>query len=83
MTVQRADSQHANGNFSRPTVGGTVELLTCGHSGNRHVSAVSLAADGTEGPTQVLAAEYDGQPLNSPNDVIVRYGSRNAIPTTT
>ena len=56
-----------------------MELLTCGHSGNRHVSAVSLALDGSEGPRYIVANEYDGKPLNSPNDVIVVRCSTNGL----
>ena len=56
-----------------------VELLTCGHSGNRHVSAVSLAPDGTEGPRYIVADEFDSMPLNSPNDVIVVRCSTNGL----
>lgn len=61
QSVYRCPSNHANGN-TRDRQG---RLVTCEHSGRR---VTRTEYDGT---ITVLADEFDGKPLNSPNDVVV------------
>ncbi|USQ79158.1 SMP-30/gluconolactonase/LRE family protein [Ornithinimicrobium faecis] len=60
--VFRERSQHANGN-TRDRQG---RLVTCEHSGRR-VTRTEL-----DGRITVIADQFDGRALNSPNDVVVR-----------
>ncbi|MGA9748383.1 MAG: SMP-30/gluconolactonase/LRE family protein [Nocardioides sp.] len=60
--VLREDSGYANGN----TIDRAGRLITC-EQGNRRVTRTEH-----DGSITVLADEYDGKPLNSPNDVVVR-----------
>lgn len=60
--VFREPSRHANGN-TRDRQG---RLVTCEHSGRR-VTRTEL-----DGQVTVIADEFQGKPLNSPNDVVVR-----------
>jgi len=62
VSVFRADSGHANGN-TRDRLG---RLVTCEHRARR---VTRTEFDGT---ITVLADSYEGKPLNSPNDVVVR-----------
>ncbi|MEO6012553.1 MAG: SMP-30/gluconolactonase/LRE family protein [Devosia sp.] len=62
VTVFRLDSNHTNGN-SRDRQG---RLVSCEHSGRR---VTRTEIDGT---ITVLADSFDGKPLNSPNDVVVK-----------
>lgn len=62
VTMFRADSRHANGN-TRDRQG---RLVTCEHSGRR---VTRTEHDGT---ITVIADRFEGKPLNSPNDVVVR-----------
>jgi gluconolactonase len=61
----RADSRHANGN-TRDRQG---RLVTCEHSGRR---VTRTEHDGT---ITVIADRFEGKPLNSPNDVVVKSDS--------
>jgi gluconolactonase len=81
VSVFRADSNHTNGN-SRDRQG---RLVSCEHS-SRRVTRTEL-----DGTITVLADSFQGKPLNSPNDVIVRsdgsvwftdpdYGLRMPVP---
>ncbi len=60
--VFRAESDFANGN-TRDLRG---RLITCEH-GKRRVTRTEV-----DGSFTVLADQYDGKPLNSPNDVVVK-----------
>lgn len=60
--VLREDAGYANGN----TVDRAGRLITC-EQGNRRVTRTEH-----DGSITVLADQYDGKPLNSPNDVVVR-----------
>lgn len=62
VSVFRADSGHANGN-TRDREG---RLVTCEHR-TRRVTRTEL-----DGTITVLADSFEGKPLNSPNDVVVR-----------
>jgi gluconolactonase len=62
VSVFRADSGHANGN-TRDRQG---RLVTCEHRTQR-VTRTEL-----DGTITVLADRFEGKPLNSPNDVVVR-----------
>jgi gluconolactonase len=62
VSVFRADSSHTNGN-TRDREG---RLVSCEHSGRR---VTRTERDGT---ITVLADSFEGKPLNSPNDVVVR-----------
>ncbi|MBS0322183.1 MAG: SMP-30/gluconolactonase/LRE family protein [Proteobacteria bacterium] len=62
VTTFRKPSNHANGN-TRDRQG---RLVTCEH-GARRVTRTEY-----DGTTTVLADRYQGRPLNSPNDVVVR-----------
>lgn len=62
VSVFRADSGYANGN-TRDKQG---RLITCEH-GNRRVTRTEL-----DGTVTVLADNYQGKRLNSPNDVVVK-----------
>jgi gluconolactonase len=62
FSVFRKPSQFANGN-TRDRAG---RLVTCEH-GTRRVTRTEYSGEIT-----VLADAYDGKPLNSPNDVVVR-----------
>ncbi len=62
VSVFRAASDHANGN-TRDRQG---RLVTCEHSGRR---VTRTEIDGT---ITALADTFEGRPLNSPNDVVVR-----------
>jgi gluconolactonase len=62
VTVFRDGSNHANGN-TRDREG---RLVTCEHSARR------VTRTEVDGSITVIADSYDGQPLNSPNDVVVR-----------
>jgi gluconolactonase len=60
--VFRQPSQMANGNtFDRQG-----RLLTCEHATSRVVRSVGV------GGVEVVASHYEGQELNSPNDIVVR-----------
>ncbi|MBB1633451.1 SMP-30/gluconolactonase/LRE family protein [Cupriavidus sp. UME77] len=61
-TVFRKPSNNANGN-TRDRQG---RLITCEHGGRR------VTRTEYDGSTTVLADQYDGKPLNSPNDVVVK-----------
>ncbi|MDQ0141296.1 gluconolactonase [Cupriavidus necator] len=58
----RSPSNHANGN-TRDRQG---RLVTCEHVGRR------VTRTEYDGSITVLADRYDGKPLNSPNDVVVK-----------
>ena len=60
--VLREESGYANGN----TIDRAGRLITC-EQGNRRVTRTEH-----DGSITVLADRYDGKPLNSPNDVVVR-----------
>jgi gluconolactonase len=62
VSVFRADSGHANGN-TRDRQG---RLVTCEHR-TRRVTRTEI-----DGTITVLANSFEGKPLNSPNDVVVR-----------
>ena len=62
VSTFRQPSNHANGN-TRDRQG---RLVSCEHSG-RQVSRTEL-----DGTVTTLADSYDGKPLNSPNDVVVK-----------
>jgi gluconolactonase len=62
VSVFRSNSGHTNGN-TRDRQG---RLMSCEHSGRR------VARTETNGAITVLADTYEGRPLNSPNDVVVR-----------
>jgi gluconolactonase len=62
VTVFRQPSNNANGN-TRDRQG---RLVTCEHSGRR-VSRTEF-----DGSITVLADKFNGKPLNSPNDVVVK-----------
>lgn len=62
VSVFRSASKHANGN----TVDRTGRLVTCEH-GSRSVTLTDYC-----GTVRTLASTYEGRPLNSPNDVVVR-----------
>lgn len=62
ISVYRAPSQFANGH-TRDRLG---RLISCQH-GNRCVTRTEH-----DGSITVLADSYDGKPLNSPNDVVVK-----------
>src|SRR5437899_12263382 len=62
VSVFRKPSNHANGN-SRDRQG---RLLTCEHDTRR---VTRTEHDGT---ISVIAERYDGKPLNSPNDIVVK-----------
>lgn len=62
VSVFRAPSDHANGN-TRDRAG---RLVTCEH-GTRRVTRTEY-----DGSITVLAEEFDGKRLNSPNDVVVK-----------
>jgi len=62
VSVFRAESNYANGN-TRDSEG---RLVSCEHGGRR----VSRTEAG--GAITVIADSYDGKPLNSPNDVVVK-----------
>jgi gluconolactonase len=62
VSVFRADSGHANGN-TRDRQG---RLVTCEHR-TRRVTRTEI-----DGTITVLADSFEGKPLNSPNDVVVR-----------
>jgi len=61
-TIFRKPSNNANGN-TRDRQG---RLITCEHGGRR------VTRTEYDGSIKVLADQYDGKPLNSPNDVIVK-----------
>ncbi|MEN8106972.1 MAG: SMP-30/gluconolactonase/LRE family protein [Pseudomonadota bacterium] len=61
VSVFKAPSGHSNG-LTRDAAG---RLIACEH-GNRRVTRTE-----TDGALSVLADSYDGQQLNSPNDVVV------------
>nr|WP_199414548.1 MULTISPECIES: SMP-30/gluconolactonase/LRE family protein [unclassified Cupriavidus] len=61
-SVFRSPSNHANGN-TRDRQG---RLVTCEHVGRR------VTRTEYDGSITVLADRYDGKPLNSPNDVVVK-----------
>ena len=62
ISTYRAPSNHANGN-TRDRQG---RLITCEH-GARRVTRTEL-----DGSITVIADSFDGKPLNSPNDVVVK-----------
>src|SRR5688572_29753059 len=62
VSVFRADSGHANGN-TRDRQG---RLVTCEHR-TRRVTRTEI-----DGSITVLADRYQGKPLNSPNDIVVK-----------
>jgi len=61
-TIFRKPSNNANGN-TRDRHG---RLITCEHGGRR------VTRTEYDGSITVLADQYDGKPLNSPNDVVVK-----------
>ncbi|MGO4660212.1 SMP-30/gluconolactonase/LRE family protein, partial [Ensifer sp. 2YAB10] len=61
-TIFRKPSNNANGN-TRDRQG---RLITCEHGGRR------VTRTEYDGSITVLADQYDGKPLNSPNDVVVK-----------
>lgn len=62
VSVFRSDSNHTNGN-TRDRQG---RLVSCEHS-ERRVTRTEI-----DGTITVLADSFEGKPLNSPNDVVVR-----------
>ncbi|MBC8076982.1 MAG: SMP-30/gluconolactonase/LRE family protein [Chloroflexales bacterium] len=60
-SIYRRPSANANGN----TIDAAGRLITCEHSGRR------VAREERDGNLTTLAAHYNGQRLNSPNDVVV------------
>jgi len=62
VSVFREGSNHANGN----TTDNAGHLITCEH-GSRHVTRTD-----SDGAVNVIAADYQGKKLNSPNDVVVK-----------
>lgn len=62
VTVFRQPSQFSNGN----TVDGQGRLVTCEHLTRR------VTRTEHDGSISVLASEFDGKSLNSPNDVVVK-----------
>ena len=48
-----------------------LRLIVCEHW-TSHVVRAELNPDGTEASREVIASHYDGQELNSPNDVVVK-----------
>ncbi len=62
VSVFRAPSGHANGN-TRDRQG---RLITCEHGGRR------ITRTEYDGRITVLMDRFDGKPLNSPNDVVVK-----------
>lgn len=60
--VFRADSNYANGN----TRDGQGRLVSCEHGGRR------VTRTEPDGSITVIADSFDGKPLNSPNDVVVK-----------
>lgn len=62
VSVFRADSNHTNGN-TRDRLG---RLVSCEHS-SRRVTRTEF-----DGTIAVLADGFEGKPLNSPNDVVVK-----------
>ena len=62
VSVFRANSNHSNGN-TRDRQG---RLVTCEHSARR------VTRTEADGRITVLADSYQGKPLNSPNDVVVK-----------
>ena len=63
VTKRRRNSYMANGN----AYDGAGRILTCEHATSR-LTRTDVSADTYE----VLASHYDGQQLNSPNDVVVK-----------
>ena len=53
------------------TLDADLRLIVCEHWTSQLVRA-ELNADGTEASREVLVSHYDGQELNSPNDVVVK-----------
>ena len=62
VDVFNADSNYTNGN-TRDTQG---RLVSCQHGGRRVIRTEP------NGSTTVIADSYNGKPLNSPNDVVVK-----------
>ncbi|HWK45193.1 MAG TPA: SMP-30/gluconolactonase/LRE family protein [Stellaceae bacterium] len=62
VSVFRSPSNHANGN-TRDRQG---RLVTCEH-GTRRVTRTEY-----DGSITIIADQFDGKPLNSPNDVVVK-----------
>lgn len=62
VSLFRSPSRHANGN-TRDKAG---RLITCEHEGRR------VTRTEVDGRITVLADSFDGKPLNSPNDVVVK-----------
>lgn len=62
VDVFNADSNYTNGN-TRDTQG---RLVSCQHGGRRVIRTEP------DGSTTVIADSYNGKPLNSPNDVVVK-----------
>ncbi|MDN5842263.1 MAG: SMP-30/gluconolactonase/LRE family protein [Alcaligenaceae bacterium] len=62
VSVFRAGSNHANGN-TRDRSG---RLITCEHLGRR------VTRTEYDGSITVLADSFEGKPLNSPNDIVVK-----------
>lgn len=62
VDVFNADSNYTNGN-TRDTQG---RLISCQHGGRRVIRTEP------DGSTTVIADSYNGKPLNSPNDVVVK-----------
>lgn len=68
-TIYRADKtvvRKPSGNSNGLTLDGEGRLIACEH-GNRRVSRIEK-----DGSATVLADNYEGKKLNSPNDVVVR-----------
>lgn len=63
IDVLRSPSNMSNGN----TYDDEWRLVTCEHATSR------LTRTGRDGQIEVLADEYEGKELNSPNDVVVRH----------
>ena len=63
ITTYRSPSGNSNG----LTMDRSGRLIACEHSGRR------VTRTEVDGSVSVLADQYDGQRLNSPNDVVVRY----------
>lgn len=68
LEIFREPSGGANGNAFDPQG----RLLTCEGFGNKRVTRTDLKI----GKVEVLASEYEGKPLNQPNDIIVTKDGR-------
>lgn len=68
LEVFRQPSGGANGNYIDPKG----RLLTCEGFGNKRITRTDLKT----GKMEVVASEYEGKPLNQPNDIIATKDGR-------